>query len=489
MSSPSPAESPSWSRLRLPEPDENFYSETERSILAACGVGRFEVYDFDAALELLENRAKLRIDPVERDVLTLMFTRLSRAVRFGEDYLLEKGLGENSAVHSLHCVGLYNEMYRRPGLLDEKKQDAAVTKLRQDGSLACLLHDNGEILGEYSSLAQRSLGSRAGDSRGLERAVFRCALTIAFHSVQENEKVVFYEEIDSLADLVSQGLEHVSEYSMLIPLVGKYQDRCMEGKSLSKANERRLNRFIRIFDLVEAPEEARSDREKFCGWSVKVVEHLQGTRHLLRFCTKSPGTERMRVFTTPTLESDEAGDESRVKERATLYSSDTPSARVLQNMDFLEYGLGELFACASREDEAQMALAKAIRNAVYETAIEFLSISSSIVDRTATEENPEVKAVAAETAKENPDLKKLRKKIRRAEKALEEERKVLFARRDEMKATLSDDAYSRTLLPIETRERLMSLYRQAINQDHIPSPGEVLIRLDGVLPGALQGLR
>jgi hypothetical protein len=77
--------------------------------------------------------------------------------------------GENSAIHSLQAVVLGAELFNRAGLFGKGAAEDGVGAWQTPILLGVLVHDMGEILGELSSLAQRSVNKSLREQPEVER--------------------------------------------------------------------------------------------------------------------------------------------------------------------------------------------------------------------------------------------------------------------------------------------------------------------------------
>ena len=264
---------------------DSFYPNLVREILPACG-HEFSTHHFSLATEVLNEELRLNLPRHDEQALGLMLTALSQAHRFGEDPYIERRRGENSAVHSVHTAILMNEVFRRAGLFDEKHQSQEVDAMRVDCTLACLIHDMGEALGEFNSLSQRVQEDHREEDSDIERKVFETVLRLAFDAVSKGPRaqVKFLERMDSLrrdAGILATS-DQVDPEQIAASLekfkVGKLEDKY----------EQSIELFMNLFDMVELRgDSGLDDRMLYRGYVVKAIEHTQGTRHLIRFCEKS----------------------------------------------------------------------------------------------------------------------------------------------------------------------------------------------------------
>ncbi|MFM1847256.1 MAG: hypothetical protein RL417_730 [Pseudomonadota bacterium] len=480
----SPLHDASINRPPLPDFPDGFYRETVRQLLPLFGSYEYNAYDYTAATHELNKRCHLNLNPDDIATAALMLTALSQTQRFKGELHLEPYLGENTAVHSGHCVILATDMFRRARLTKPERQTPEVLTLHRELTLGCLVHDMGEILGEFTTLSQRAQNAELKEIPEIERRVIEVGLHLAAFSVQEREPAFFYRRIAELRDRARIGKpDQISVQALgdlLDQFAGEVLPRCVLG---AEARER-TTRFMRLFDTVEMRDTVElTPHEQFVANAVKVIEHTQGIRHLMRFCTKGADYIPIAVFSTPTFpsESDRTIEALRAERGSTTVPiSLMTSYRIRRGMDYTESGIPEMFHAA--QTDAERALAREIRDACYETMIEWLNANNPYFDRTATK-MPEDVVIAFHEIR-NADLRR----SERVEKIV-----ALTERLAEISTSLSErflkdpaNASTRRLLDVESNERLMSLYLHARKVDYIPELGAGPVGLLNELPPELR---
>ncbi len=468
----------------LPDFPEGFYRDTVRQLLPLFGSYEYNAYDFNAATHELNKRCHLNLDHDDIATAALMLTALSQTQRFKGEYHLEPWLGENTAVHSGHCVILATDMFRRARLTKPESQTAEVLNLHRSLTLGCLVHDMGEILGEFTTLSQRAQNAQLKELPEIERRVMEVGLHLAAFAVQEREPASFYRSIAELRDRARIGKSTQVSIQELGDILDQFTTDILPTRVLSPDAVARKERFMHLFDVVEMRDSLTlSAHDQFVANAVKIIEHTQGIRHLMRFCTKGADYQPIVLFSTPTFPSER--EQSLAAMRSENGTSTVPislmtSFRIRKGMDYTESGIPEMFAAVTTE--AERALARQIRDGCYETIIEWLNANNPYFDRTATKIPEDVVAAF--------------KEIRHADLRRSERTELIAAVTYRLQA-LSDSLGDRfnnnparfssaNLLDIESNERLMSLYLQARKVDYVPKLGSGPVGLLRELPPELQ---
>lgn len=469
----------------LPDFPEGFYRDTVRQLLPLFGSYEYKAYDFNAATHELNKRCHLNLDPDDISTAALMLTALSQTQRFKGEYHLEPWLGENTAVHSGHCVILATDMFRRARLTKPESQTPEVLNLHRSLTLGCLVHDMGEILGEFTTLSQRAQNSDLKELPEIERRVLEVGLHLAVFAVQEQEPASFYRSIAELRDRARIGKLNQVSIQELGDVLEQFTTEVLPSRVLSASSSARKERFMHLFDVVEMRDSINlSAHDQFVANAVKIIEHTQGIRHLMRFCTKGADYQPVVLFSTPTFPSER--EQSLAAMRAENGISTVPislmtSFRIRKGMDYTESGIAEMFAAASTDTER--ALARQIRDGCYETMIEWLNANNRFFDRTATKIPEDVVAAF--------------KEIRHADLRRSERTELIAAvtfRLQSLSDALGDRFHNNParfetdrLLDIESHERLMSLYLHARKVNYVPALGAGPLGLLRELPDELKG--
>ncbi len=478
-------------RHGLPELPANFYPELVQRMVVYCG-NEFQTQDFHSAVKTLDQELRLRLSSSEKEVLGLMLTALSHATRFGGDINISSALGENSAVHSCHTAILMNEVFRRANLHFGNSSEA--TSLRLDATLSALLHDKGELLGELSSLAQRVINENLSEQASLERRIYQTALGIAAEAAELGYPDRFYQALQKLREQTSlDASKHSSSSQNLISTLEQQQP-----KNLSAASEKLCSYFLKLFDLAEFCSDPKlSSNERFAGYLVKAVEHLQGVRHFNRFSHKEIFRPDLRLFHQSHSHSKETRDLARpvtpgkVQDELLIPVHLNPSIKLIRTLQYLEGEVGSLFSHASTDLEKR--LAETARDMIYQSAIELLNSSAPAhIDRHAGALSEEMKSAQSaltdlqKTFAERKEAKELLLELLEAEARFN-----ALAHAQEMSALDpkgNDNQSAQLLARVESRERLMGLYYLALQKGFKPQPGQALVSLDK-LPAELSDFR
>lgn len=458
---------------------DTFYPELVADLLGVCGNEKPHS-SMNYAIDILNERLDLDLHPTRQDVLKMLSHELLNATRFGGNIFIEPELGENSAVHSCHTAILMNEIFRRAGLLDGEKVTSEVTHLRRSATEACLIHDMGELLGEFNSLSQRIAHASLQEDANVEREVFETALRLALLATdgysQKNigPLITFFRELDDVrkaAGIAShEGLSPTSEISDLLQRFNAPEF------ALNSRLQLHADYFLKLFDITEIRDEAQATKQDvFLGYLVKTIEHIQGARHFTRFAHKGEGYEQVRLFSRTTTDFELTSmPRNRSDHELTVPAALASSADVIGVAKYVESSIGHLYQYASTPNE--YALADAARDAGYQTMMEVLNAMSPLVDRGQEKIRKGIGDLTSEVTNVEGEYVNRSASHRALEIALREQKEELLQelraerRRGDFKARRVD-----TLSDIETRGRLMSVYQKALTVGYIPKPQEVLL--------------
>jgi hypothetical protein len=468
---------------RITEPQPDFYPRTAKTLVPCSGY-EHGTPDFHSALELLNHELNLHIDPLDRLTFSLMLTGLSGAKRFGGDLHISPIMGENSAAHTLHSIVLATELLRRSGLLAAERQDSGVIQLRVSLSLGLLTHDMGEILGELSSLAQRAAKTSLTERPDLERMIFKIALTEAFRATSAHpaRPASFYAFLRDMRHAAGIGCgDAVSETDDRLLGTIRHYESIQAQAPLSFEIQGRIERYLRFYDLAEMKGTVTSAEQLFIGNAVKVIEHLQGLRHLLRFVTVAPIDKRPNLLFPGSLPSAPRGHwvETSMHEMLPLrYAS---NYRIYRSLLYMESELSHLFKAATASHEKSFA--ETLRDALYTTQAEWMSVSRPLFDRTVRSESTEL----IELIRRHYDESSVAGRAEAWAAIRKHLTSNLVCDFEKFRALRSsEDSRSRShLLPVESRKRLVSLYLEAVRTKYVPEDETPLVLLQ-TLPETLR---
>jgi hypothetical protein len=458
----------------------NFYREKVLNLLSVCG-NEQRYPNMNYAVDILNQDLDLDLHPVRAQTYKILLHELLNADRFRGHVFIEAELGENSAVHSCHTAILINEIFRRAGLFDGENLIPEMTRLRRDATEACLIHDMGEILGEFNTLTQRIADSSLSEDADIERKVFSTALRLALFATEGSQRgdtsplVAFFRELRSLRDTAKIDDHTGNQASQgIVEILKRYAGPEYQLNARLRQHEAH---FMRLFDITELRESADiSESERFLGNLIKTVEHTQGTRHLTRFAHKSKDYHRVDLLSPRSGEQmTEIEGTNAISRELTLPYSLCSSAVVLGVGRYMESSVGEMFRYAVAPHE--VALARAGRDACYLSLVESFTTTAPLVDRTKNQISSIVRRLMNEATNPSASFVERSANLGALQCILEEDqREALEQARSEKR---SDPNYQEErehrLYDIETRGRLMSLYLKAIEVDYRPKPGEVLL--------------
>ncbi len=489
------------SALRIPEPAPDFYSSTVKRMLPLFGSHEHQANDYLNALRYLNKQFSLGLDSFDCEVFNLMLTKLSQSQRFKNEFHLEPWLGEHTAIHTGHCVIFGTDYVRKAKLLTAENQTDEIIALRLGLSWGLLLHDMGEILREWSSLGQRVAQASLREIPEIEHMVFESALHAAIFAVQqgvETEAADFYRSISDLSRRVKNIALDDAGIHTVREVITQFEKETISRLTLTPQSLAKKERFVAFYDLVELKDSLNQDSsDRFLAYAVKVIEHTQGSRYLIRACTKDKTLERWRAFRSPTSKSEweeDITERLQIEGRRSVPLSLSPSARVFEELGYLEQGIGEMFEAATTKTE--VALAEEIRNGAYETRVEWLSLGPAYIDRfvrlAKRNEKPKIdgeilklfaKVWSRDLSRDDRD-----RHLAEVEALLHQEQSQLARRHKELIREIGDQNVASLLLEVESRERLIKLYLAAKRANYIPKPGDPPLARISELPETLSPL-
>lgn len=312
----------------------------------------WEKYDFPSVITQINEDSKLGMDAQDVQLLSMIYNALSEVRRFGADSRMDAHKGENPATHSLHSVIELDNVLARTNESPETCRD-----IRSTAGRALLIHDCGEILGEFNTLAQRTQSPHLQEDPAAERRILAHALRLAMDAIEHQNPEPFYTKIHDLR--ARAGIFRDGQPVGITKSKEDLDKLLSDAPPITDAAERRVQKWLALWDVCELKQDNLvkfTANDSFIGWLAKSVEHVQGTRHLLRMAER----------------------DSRHLKRTTDTLGMTNSAMVTSTLRYLEGELGSLFASAHSDLEQQIARTQAART--YETAREFLELVPPMVD-------------------------------------------------------------------------------------------------------------
>jgi hypothetical protein len=209
----------------------------------------------------------------------------------------------------------------------------------------------------------------------------------------------------------------------------------------------------------------------FIGNAIKVIEHLQGTRHLIRFATRHPDDRRLNLFSIQQRESEVCGSWLPVTDQM-LPIRYVSSYQISRMLNYNEAELHDLIRYAS--SEKQQRFARAAIMATYQTIAEYFSIARPVVEMSVQREDPQYVELQ-QRWDGSTDLKEklvLMDAIKiYANNKLRED--LNSARQERAKAQDGQTQYR-----FETKGRMINLYRWAADSGYLPISSTPLAKLN-----------
>lgn len=413
------------------------YKEAMQELVHLTG-HEFPERDHKLGLELVLAETGLTLLDEEKEALGLMLTSLSRHPRFTGNRFMSPETGEDPATHSLQVALLVKEAFEGSGA-DKGTMERAV--------LSALIHDLGEIVGELSTLHGRMDKGQEEDSLDFERSMVKNSLILALSLNKAGEGHLF--------DEVMKTLSHEFQMHGDRGAITKAMEDLLAPLPKDPTHLALLDKWLKLYDAVEeaahAPEE-----DKFVGYLVKTIEHIQGSHHFIRFSKHDDRIHSFPVFgdqTTPWTTS---------KVNAQLPTELSRSFMVMGGLKYNEELLGDIFASARSPEEK--AVAQRTRDMVYQYALEYLELASPVVERVFKDSNK----LLGDTVRTLLDAGN----SEAAQFLIRQEQRELVKRHRELRNETPES--DKVLLPVETRVRLQALYRGALERGYVPASKEVL---------------
>ena len=487
---------------------ETFYPDTVGKVLPTLGVQKEYPLHFRSSLEIISSSTGINFGSDTIDSLDLLLTGLTKVERFRMTYHLQRNRGEHTGAHCCMTALLGFELIRRAGIFNQECDYRFKNKISSFVILASLIHDIGESAGEISSLSQRAQTVQNYDSEDLENIVANLCFKMSLQDPKDPNSVSYIATVTKLRQQFSFG----SDAS--IPLDKAFEDvKALEGSiQIAPKNQYLLDEYKLIFSAIE--HDQGCDLDRFLGSAVKIIEHIQGTRHYTRFFTLDPNAIRLKIFGSPSsstidpLPTDHYDPHSVPNHLGDSY-------RIIRSLKYNEDRVDTMFLLLDRlKDNTNYLLlesfAKTIRDALYESIIEQLAVGPNLVNLQANKsdsvfndlctlikfgkknssgeyipleadelEKAKLTLIEHCQARDNAYLKE-----HRSLRAARYERNIEFSEREAKDA--SKCPY--IILPIETKHRLMRLYLWAIKADFRSKLSEILPFSDFLDKGFAFGL-
>lgn len=255
--------------------------------------------NYRQALSFVNSFSDLGLDAKDIDLFGLYFTALSDSRRFGGDKVLEKEAGENPSTHSLQAVCLKQRIFDEAAnaQVQSRSRLSGLQRLQhlehsQMTGLAVLMHDMGEVLGEFTTAVQRFNDKNLKEDPEAERTIFRYVLRMALEAQETGDREKFFARIDDLKKKTRITKEDGSAGG--IPKSSEFLNQYLQPPiTLSAENEQRFAQLTAVWDMAEGFHHPLHDTwEKqginvgFVNQMTKSIDHVQGTRHMVRWARK-----------------------------------------------------------------------------------------------------------------------------------------------------------------------------------------------------------
>jgi hypothetical protein len=338
--------------------------------------------NYRESLDYVNSFCDLGLEKEDVDLFSLYFTALSDSRRFGGDKVMELVQGENPATHSLQAVCLKQRMFDEAAQAGMPQKPASArnraalnspqtVRLQhiqhsQMTGLAVLMHDMGEVLGEFTTAVQRMNDKDLKEDPRAEQTIFRYVLRMALEAQATGDREGFYRRITELKQQVK--LEKEDGSAGGIPKSSEYLQQFLQPPiPLSPEQEARFEKLTAIWDMAEGFHHPLHDAwEKqginvsFVGQLTKSIDHVQGTRHMVRWARKGS------IADIPDYGADR-GDIAHIDQN-----------RALGNMRYCEPEAGPMFAKLKPSQSALEAVARQQLASIYRTMSDLMHVSPPV---------------------------------------------------------------------------------------------------------------
>ncbi len=331
-------------------------------------------HDYGFAVKEMNKLYDIGLDQTDQELLGLLMKSLARTGRYGGDPSVENGLKENTAIHSLQSVNDIRRVFEKATILEQGAEPLLYApdqhEVFQLSAKAMIIHDCGELLGEFDTAYQKAHNLNPVDKHGMERLILKRSLMMAMEALEHGDPESFTLKNAGLREEAKiQDKESGEPLGQSVKLA--HIKKIFGGKEpqISEEGKARVAKWLEIWDMVEdkdlpkkpeyTPQFTDPDQRAFYRTFVKTIEHNQGNRHRARF-----GAQDKRLA------------ESGLSD-ATETVEDTTQKRTLYYIRHVEKDLPELFDSAKTPVES--ALARATAAFAYESNREFFRYNNPAV--------------------------------------------------------------------------------------------------------------
>lgn len=205
----------------------------------------------------------------DREALFKVFKILDSIVRFGGEADLQPEQRPTTARHIEEAKNLGDEILSADSI---KTDDPNILRLKEDFHRSLLVHDNGELIREFTTVARSSEGSAEDlQDEKFEKTLNRVALKLAFRSVDPslNQPNILENFIKFTRNLVN-GLNNEDALNIVSKVVDNLD------KTLADFDER-VSKWLDAYDRIE---DDKQRQESFSGMFAKAVERLEAAKWL-----------------------------------------------------------------------------------------------------------------------------------------------------------------------------------------------------------------
>lgn len=406
-------------------------------------------------LSHLNDELMLGLDDAAVEAMTLCYTVLTEATRFGGDPVIGRRNGESTGVHSLHTMLQAQYIYQKA--LEENPPLSDDADFFRNFQMTCLMlavHDLGELLGEAGSLAAAADAGNLAvkDKAAFERSVFDFAVRLAVQTVTDKKpKNEFYDRIDAVKSVMK--VQNQGAFKTDEQLTAELAELMQSEIKLNNAGRGLFDFLKNAWEWIEEPGHSKYP---FLGYLASACERIQGTRHLNRQLAESPGSP---------LKSDDGS--IQIVRTSTL----SPGYRIIANAQYVEGKLSSICESADKGLLRERALAEQAAARIYDTQMGLFRNMPQAFFRDPAYAKQETRLHNDGTPYTLEEVAKRKDEIALAGRVAEVEAGAIgsILRR---KGKLREDFNESVLLTgriAVTKQQVLALYQRAIDTKYLPA--------------------
>lgn len=316
------------------------------------------------AVQRVNEESNIQLDAKYVEVFSLLFMGLKDVERFTTNKHISPKNRGNTASHCLSVCALGDDVFYE-AFKNASHPNAMIPELRQNFHVATLMHDLGEMVAEFLTLAKQTRTVAQDHAEG-ERIIADFFCELAFSCVETNNPQLFIDTVAELrdrADIVNHPDIDTSEGA--IAVITKYIEDFDRWPQFSddpeKDREKRLDIKADTQELMEFYDKAEA-KLGLSGPIVKSMQRTEGEQYFQRMQGKDGG----------------------------IPWHDATSALILAAIERIETALPEMYErCELRSQRGWL---KHVHLHIYDSAIKHIETMPEVISRTIYDYNAGVKA-------------------------------------------------------------------------------------------------